>query len=347
MTAALRRGACPSLAAPMATGDGWLARLMIAEPLTARQLTGLAAAAARLGNGMIEITARGSLQVRGLAEHAADDLATAIATLGIAVAAGVPVLTSPLAGLDPDEIADPRPLAAALRGFAGPLPPKASAVVDGAGRLHLDEVPADLRLRAVPGGWLVAAGGTAATARALGVFETGEALAAARELLGRMSRANARARDLPLPSCETRDLPAARPAAPPVGRIGIPDIAVHGVGLPFGQAESGALAGLAAAAGAARFLPAPGRTLLAIGLAPDAEQPFAATAERLGFVTRPDDARLAIAACAGAPACASARLSTRRIAAEIAASRPELSPAACGCTCPAARSAVPSRPARR
>ena len=31
MSAALRRGACPTLAAPMPTGDGWLARLAVAE----------------------------------------------------------------------------------------------------------------------------------------------------------------------------------------------------------------------------------------------------------------------------------------------------------------------------
>ena len=29
MSAALRRGACPTLAAPMLTGDGWLARLAV------------------------------------------------------------------------------------------------------------------------------------------------------------------------------------------------------------------------------------------------------------------------------------------------------------------------------
>ena len=46
---------------------------------------------------------------------------------------------------------------------------------------------------------------------------------------------------------------------------------------------------------------------------------FAAAAERLGFLTAPDDPRRAIAACAGAPACASGRLRSRAIAARIAA----------------------------
>ena len=99
MSAALRRGACPSLAAPMRTGDGWLARLSFTEGLTGAQLAGLAAVAARLGNGLIEVTARGSLQIRGLAEGA--PLAAAVAPLGLPLAEGVPMVTSPLAGCDP------------------------------------------------------------------------------------------------------------------------------------------------------------------------------------------------------------------------------------------------------
>ena len=64
MTAALRRDACPSLTAPMLTGDGWLARLTFTDGLSGEGLAGLAAVAARLGNGLIEVTSRGSLQLR-------------------------------------------------------------------------------------------------------------------------------------------------------------------------------------------------------------------------------------------------------------------------------------------
>ena len=38
----MKRGACPSLAAPMQTGDGLLARLVLTDALTAAQLAGLA-----------------------------------------------------------------------------------------------------------------------------------------------------------------------------------------------------------------------------------------------------------------------------------------------------------------
>jgi precorrin-3B synthase len=60
--------------------------------------------------------------------------------------------------------------------------------------------------------------------------------------------------------------------------------------------------------------------LLALG----AGDGFAAAAARLAFVVEPGDPRLAIVACSGAPACASAHLATRALAVEIAGRRPEL-----------------------
>ena len=57
-----RRGECPSLIAPMPTGDGLLARITptgATIPLAA--MAGLCAAARRHGNGIIEVTSRGSI----------------------------------------------------------------------------------------------------------------------------------------------------------------------------------------------------------------------------------------------------------------------------------------------
>lgn len=319
MTAAIpaptRRGACPSLAVPMASGDGLLARLALPEGLSPAALAGLAAAAGRFGNGLVEVTARGSVQVRGLRPETIPGFAAAVAALGLVPPQGPPVLTGPLAGLDPAEIADPRPLAAALRAFGGALLPKVSVVVDGGGALHLDALPADLRLRATPEGWLVAAGGTAATARQLGCHPAGEAVAAGLGVLSRLSAGRLRGRDLDLAGAP--GLPV-RAAASPVGRFALRAGIGRGVALAFGQAAA-ALAALAeAAAGAAAFRPAPGRALIAVGLSAAADRRLLAAAERLGFVTDPGDPRLAIAACAGAPACGTALLPTRAIAARLA-----------------------------
>ena len=111
-----RRGACPALSAPMATGDGLLVRLNpMAGGLSPKAMTGLCEAAEMHGNGVIEVTARGSVQIRGLTELSSVEFAAAVNDLGIAVRTGVPVQTGVLAGLDPDETADPTALAEMIR----------------------------------------------------------------------------------------------------------------------------------------------------------------------------------------------------------------------------------------
>ena len=90
-----------------------------------------------------------------------------------------------------------------------------------------------------------------------------------------------------------------------------------GVALAFGHTDAEALQALLAPAeraGVSALRTAPGRALLLIGLAPDAAGPLAANAERLGFITRRDDPRRHVAACAGAPVCASAEIPARRLA---------------------------------
>ena len=61
-----RRGACPGLSAPMPTGDGLLVRLLPIGTIPLAAFAHLCAAARRYGNGIVEVTGRGSIQVRGL-----------------------------------------------------------------------------------------------------------------------------------------------------------------------------------------------------------------------------------------------------------------------------------------
>jgi precorrin-3B synthase len=162
----------------MQTGDGLLVRLNPVDGgLSPKSLIGLGESALRHGNGVMEVTARGSLQIRGLSAESARRLAAEVAAMGIAVRSGVPVETGPLAGVDPQEIADPRPLAERIRvaieeaGLTARLGPKVSVVVDGGGQLTLDAVGADVRLKAVRTGehvcWDVSVAGDARTARPL------------------------------------------------------------------------------------------------------------------------------------------------------------------------------------
>ena len=150
----LRRGACPGLSAPMPTGDGLLVRLRPIGTVSFAALVKLCAAAREYGNSVIEVTARGSIQVRGLSAESAPLFANAVATLGIVVEDGLPIFSNPLAGLDAEEILDAAALAAGLRDalagttLAKRLAPKVSAAIDGGGVLGLDGISADLRLGA-------------------------------------------------------------------------------------------------------------------------------------------------------------------------------------------------------
>ncbi|TPI10099.1 precorrin-3B synthase [Mesorhizobium sp. B4-1-3] len=182
MNAFSRRGACPALSAPMQTGDGLLVRLNpVAGGLSLKSLIGLAESALRHGNGIMEVTARGSLQIRGLTAESARLLAAEVDALGIAVRTGVPVETGPLAGIDPQEIADPRPLAERIRvaieetGLTARLGPKVSVVIDGGGQLTMDAMTADVRLKAVWAGedvrWAVSVAGDALGAKPLATVD--------------------------------------------------------------------------------------------------------------------------------------------------------------------------------
>ena len=119
LDAPLPRGACPTLDAPMAVADGLLARFRPEDGLSADQVRGLADAARACGNGLIEVTARGNLQVRGLTDETIEDFRGALDGARI-VAQGLPVIEiSPIAGNDPKARIDPRPLAARRTGWQG------------------------------------------------------------------------------------------------------------------------------------------------------------------------------------------------------------------------------------
>src|SRR5580704_2214451 len=149
-----RRGACPGLSAPMPTGDGLLVRLRPLGTIPLAAFADLCAAARTDGNGVIEITSRGSIQIRGLTAATAAPFAAAIGALGIAAEDGIPIHCNPLAGIDAAELLDAGALAADLRralaqrSMAAELSPKVSVAIDGGGALNLAGLAADIRLGA-------------------------------------------------------------------------------------------------------------------------------------------------------------------------------------------------------
>jgi precorrin-3B synthase len=288
----------------MPTGDGLLLR---APPgwWSPAVVQGIAAAATRFGNGAVEITAKGSLQLRGLRPETAGPCAGALEALGLGDAP--PVLLPPLAGEDARAIAS-----AIAAGWPEGLAPKVSVVVDDGAALHLDGVAADLRLRAAGGLWHLALDGRPPR----WVAEAPAAQAAAEALAWLARIGGGRGRDLP---AEPR-LAAPPPPRPPAEFLGWHAAGALGVAGAFGAWEAATLAALAGAVPpGATLRPAPGRVLLVLGLDGDAAALLRDRAASLGLVVDAGDPRRRIAACPGAPACGAALGATRPLARALAA----------------------------
>ena len=353
MSATHRRGACPGLSAPMPTGDGLLVRLMPSEPVSLDAFIGFCEAAGQHGNGTIEISARGSLQVRGLTPRSAPLFAAAVAELGIVTHEGVSVIADPLVR-DADVLIDTGDMAAELRralANAGlVLSPKVSVVVDGGGRLHLDALSADIRLRAVGPAQrpqlCVGLGGDGASATWLGSIGPKDAIGVVLGLLtiiaahGPTARAAEVLRGKGVEAFQSVSEAWIARSPPPPPRMPAEMVGLHpardgtfavGIGLAFGHAHADALAEIvriAAAHGAAAMRPAPDRTMLLSGVAAPSAVDLTAAAEQLGFVVRAGDFRRRVAACPGAPACASGLIPARALAAALTpALEPILGPA--------------------
>ena len=291
-----RRGWCPSLHEPMETGDGLLVRV---KPPGARldsaALRALADAVARFGNGAVELTRRGNLQVRGLAPGGVP--AFAAATVAAGLAAPDPaierrriVIPPPLAGDDPAVPPDSLILADAIERTVPPgLPPKFCVAIDGGGVLA-GAPAADIVIDA-----------RACTADTLPSVQR------------RMDEAAGMARG------------AVHPARAPGPAIGFHPYAggshgAFGLGVPFGQMDVARLRQLAELAdrfgGAVRV--SPWRALL-FGRVAAYGVPALHDAAAAGWVVDLDDPRLGITACVGSPGCGRASVPARMDAARLAA----------------------------
>jgi len=216
--------------------------------------------------------------------------------------------------------------------------------------LHLDAISADIRLVAIRNSMFhLSLAGNARKAVHLGYVPAERAAEIAVGLLRRIAHRGptARAKDLqahgPLQAHaplyahgpEIREIrhslgdglidgpePSPRPPAETVGvhRLTTGNVA-RGFALPFGHTTADTLRRFAKAAadnGASSIRPAPGRSLLAIGLSRTAADALCKSAIEEDLVVDAHDIRRHVVACAGAPACASAALPTRQLAPEVA-----------------------------
>jgi precorrin-3B synthase len=311
------------------------------------------AALARLargcGNGIIELTRRGNLQIRGVSQSSWPRLHAELIALG--VAAGEPeseakpsLFVCPLSGLDPRS-PPLEPLADALDTVlarAGRLPDKFSVVLSGGSRSS-SELSADIHVRlhpAHPGIADIALAGkldhaqpraqVGAAATPLGSCEVGTVPDVVRRLLlaldifpgerRRMRDAVAadighlRAAFAPLSCGAARGEPA----------WGSAEVGYHtgsidwfGYALPFGSANAEAWSALARIAdrlgtGEVRFTPT--RHVLVVGVQPDDRAALVELGQRRSFGVRRPMRALELVACSGSPACGSAHGETRELA---------------------------------
>ncbi|HEV8679515.1 MAG TPA: NirA family protein, partial [Stellaceae bacterium] len=141
--------------------DAFMLRLRLPGGiLSACQATGLADIAQRCGGGTLDITTRANLQIREIGAAHSIAVLQAVQELGLtsrgAGADNIRNLTgSPLAGIDPDELIDTRPLTRALyhhilnhRELYG-LPRKFNIAFDGGGRIAILEDTNDIGFAAV------------------------------------------------------------------------------------------------------------------------------------------------------------------------------------------------------
>ncbi len=328
----MRRGWCPTLYEPMPTGDGLLVR--VKPPggrLASDAARSLAQAAARFGNGTIELTRRGNLQIRGLSVGGVPHFAAAMVAAGLASADPAVerrrnVMSLPLAGDDPTAAADAASLSTEIEAMlaAEPalaaLPAKFGFAVDGGGVLGLAE-PADIVVRTDDVRHWIVLGDVQAPC------SPGVTVGIVRELA--LATGARRMKDwtcdAALASMGLTHVPAPVRAASanPVGftPYAHTERGAFGIGLPFGETDArtlGIIADLADRFSDGTLRVSPWRTVL-LGSVRATEIPaLRDAAETAGLIAVPTDRRLHMAACIGSAGCASGTVRAREDAAALA-----------------------------
>ncbi|UXS02658.1 precorrin-3B synthase [Agrobacterium tumefaciens] len=333
-----RRGVCPALSAPMQTGDGLLSRVAFTDDISPQDLANLCDLSARHGNGLIDVTARGGLQFRGLTSPSACLLENDVLALALPVREGLAVETSPLAGRDVTETSSPLALARCIHEKSLELrlhervAAKMSVVVDGSGQIRMSDLLADIRLKAVQHDgqifWQVMLGGTEDKAFYAGVLHPEHAADAVMALLCHLAEQGqtARGRDLDGDAVNAicgdvlleqlaPDLSEASKS--PYGLIALGDDGfAAGIAPAFGQIATASLSSLcrnALSVGIHAMRPGPAHGLFFFGTRTQCEL-LIAYAKSSGLIVAGNDPRSYLATCSGAPACASALLPTHELA---------------------------------
>jgi precorrin-3B synthase len=347
-----RRGWCPGVRRPMETGDGLLVRLHpFAGRLKADRARLIAEAAREFGNGHLDITARGNLQIRGVSDETYPGLLALLEREGLVEPEGEGpnrlTIVSPLAGLDLIDHCDALALAQAIEDRAGHLdglPAKFFVAVDGGGLMPLDPIGADLHLVATREDYAIAFDSAAskglhwigATSPACAAEAVLPILADFAEMRLKGRTQARRLRDLePVLVAELAASAELASAIPPIERPAAPRAGSfqmrHGhavlLALPFGRCSTAQLDQAARWSehfGQGEIHLSFTRGILLPGIAGEHVLTLLAEASRAGFIIDPDDPRLSLIACPGKPDCGSALTSAPADALRLASACSDL-----------------------
>jgi precorrin-3B synthase len=331
----------------METADGWLLRMRLpGGTIAPDQFDAVADTSERWGRGIVEITARGNLQLRGVAAEAVALAADALVHAGLAdpepvLDARRAVVAPPLTGHDPAEARSVAGLTEVLvdalvaAALPGPLAPKFGVVLDTTGSIRVGAVPGDLLLVARPAAgateWWAAIGhgGQPGWSGVLGPCTDAELVRLTVDLAARCAAHGCRAADLP--PATVAAVSGHRPYAP-VGRATSPAAASVGpwdhvapdrvsvVGAPpLGRLGPDGLRRLAGAGRRGLGLRVtPTGCVAVLGVRRHDLDLVTAELHGAGCSTDPLDGWHAVSACAGADGCASGRADTLAAATLVA-----------------------------
>lgn len=310
MSVPLVQGWCPGALRPMASGDGLVVRVRAhGGRLAQDQARAIADLAQTHGNGLIDLSARANLQLRGVSETGHQAVLAGLDGLGLidadaAAEARRNILVTPFwqAGDGTQDLA-----MALERALADdlPLPGKFGFALDTGPEPVLRDSSADIRIERVNGHlYLRADGGDLARAVTLDTAVPA-ALDLARWFLatggveqGRGRMAAHLARGIPLPAGFDTPIDALPFSPTPTRAM---------VALPFGQMKAATLRALA---DLAPLRLTPWRMLLLEGIETAPSLP--------GLITDPGDPMLRVVACTGAPGCVQAIAPVRDLARDLA-----------------------------
>jgi len=308
-------GWCPGALRPMMSGDGLVVRVRTPlGRLNPEQARGIAALSTRFGSGVIDLSARANLQLRGVREDTHAPLIDGLRALGlidpdIAAEARRNIILHPFwhAGDDSHQIAQALTQALAAPG-APNLPGKFGFAVDCGPAPVLARTAADIRIERGAQGLVLRVDGAGGGVSVTAGTAVPVAITLARWFLGTGGVIGGRGRmaaHVARVGAPNGSDAAPRPeATPPV--LGITPFGAL-VALEFGQMRAETLARLSDF-GALRLTP--WRMLLIEGATCLPALPR--------LITNPDDARLRVHVCTGAPGCQQALSATRHIARTLA-----------------------------